>query len=181
MSEINNLSFVEWAKRLVSGNPHFIIYTDSPERLKPQLLRWWLIPRNRFLNVYLHKIIRNDEERALHDHPWKSVSFLLRGRLGEVRHRYLALLRSYGFHPEALKDHGELRSYEMKKFRPKFRTADYAHRLFLPDPSKPAWTLFITGPKIRKWGFHCPKGWIRWEKFVSLDDSGKLKGCGEYG
>lgn len=35
----------------------------------PYLLRWWVIPRNRFFNVYLHKFLRDDDDRALHDHP----------------------------------------------------------------------------------------------------------------
>lgn len=50
----------------------------------PYLKRWWLIPRNRFFNVYLHQFLKDDDDRALHDHPWWSVSFLLKGRLREI-------------------------------------------------------------------------------------------------
>ena len=45
----------------------------------PYLLRWWLIPRNRWFNVYLHLFLRSDDDRALHDHPWFNLSFLLEG------------------------------------------------------------------------------------------------------
>ena len=62
------------------------------------------------------------------------------------------------------------------------REATQAHRvvLFRDDNGKPqdAWTLFTTGPKIREWGFHCPKGWIHWTKFTDSRDSGAVgKGC----
>lgn len=119
--------------------------------------RWWLIPRNRFFNVYLHKIMRNDDDRALHDHPWWSVSVLLKGRLREVlRNRIRYPLR----------------------FIPLLRSAKLAHRLEVVEG--PVWTLFITGPVIRSWGFHCPKGFVNWKDFVDDRDAGKTgRGCGE--
>src|SRR4051795_6598747 len=53
-------------------------------KVNPYLLRWWVIPRNRFFNVYLHKFLRDDDDRALHDHPWVSLSVILRG--GYIEH-----------------------------------------------------------------------------------------------
>ena len=50
---------------------------------RPYLLRWWLVPRNRFFNVYLHQFCRSDDDRALHDHPWPSVSIALSGTMQE--------------------------------------------------------------------------------------------------
>ena len=46
---------------------------------------------------------------------------------------------------------------------------------------KPSWSLFITGPKLRTWGFWCPKGWMHWEKFVKVVPGGNEigAGCGE--
>jgi hypothetical protein len=29
------------------------------------------------------------------------------------------------------------------------------------------WTLFITGPKVRDWGFQCPHGWRHWQDFTA--------------
>src|ERR1700761_649655 len=56
--------------------------------------RWWVIPRNRFFNIYLHNFLRSDDDRALHDHPWVNMSILLWGRYiehtisaGGVNHR----------------------------------------------------------------------------------------------
>jgi hypothetical protein len=140
----------------------------------PYLLRWWIIPRNRFFNIYLHKFLRDDDDRALHDHPWASCSIILKG--GYIEHQ-----------PEGV--------YVRKPGRIYFRRATQAHRIELhrgywcswcanvwhPDssePGRPAWTLFITGPKIREWGFHCPEKWVHWRDFTT-GQNGELvgKGC----
>jgi len=118
------------------------------------LWRWYLIPRNRFFNIYLHRFAKSDDDRALHDHPWFSVSFLLRG--------------------EMLEHHFNGRRH-IPWLRPVFRSAKFAHRLELVQG--PVWTLFITGPRIREWGFYCPQGWRHWTDFATLDGSQIGKGC----
>jgi len=115
----------------------------------PYLMRWWLIPRNRFFNVYLHKFLRDDDDRALHDHPWVSCSILLRG--GYIEHL-----------PGGVKK-------VRRCFWPYFRRATQAHRIELLVV--PTWTLFITGPKVREWGFLCPQGWRHWKIFVKPADT----------
>ena len=43
------------------------------------------------------------------------------------------------------------------------RGAKASHRLEIDHGRATcAVTLFITGPRFREWGFHCPKGWVRW-------------------
>lgn len=52
------------------------------------------------------------------------------------------------------------------------RSAEHAHRIILFKPSErrpiPAWTLFITGPKVREWGLHCPQDWRHWRGFCGV-------------
>src|ERR1700719_4013108 len=55
---------------------------------KAFLKRWFVIPKNRYINIYLHCFIRDDEDRALHDHPWFNVSCLLIG--GYIEHTIAA-------------------------------------------------------------------------------------------
>jgi len=119
------------------------------------LERWYVIPKNRFLNIYLHKFTGSDDDRALHDHPWWSVSFLLKGELNE---------------------HTFNKINSIPRFLPVIRSAKKAHRLELIKG--PAWTVFITGPRCRKWGFHCPYiGWVAWKRFTSEDGSTVGLGC----
>lgn len=121
----------------------------------PYLLRWYVIPRNRFLNVYLHFFLRSDDDRALHDHPWWSVSLLLGGALTEHT------IARGGIH-----QHRPLRAGAFR-----VRSARFAHRIEV-RPGESAWTLFITGPVIRKWGFHCPNGWRAWSVMGARDGDG---------
>jgi hypothetical protein len=143
-------------KRLAEARgPDFIIGSEAD----PYMLRWYLIPRNRWLNVYLHHILRDDEDRALHDHPWASMSLCLHGEVGEV----------YG-------DWDGQCTRVARAGSLVYRSSRFAHRLFLPDG--PAWTIFITGPRIREWGFWCPRespagGWRHWKEFTAFREVGE--------
>lgn len=120
------------------------------------MLRWHLMRKPGIRNLYLHKYLGSDDDRALHDHPWTSWSILLWGHLIEVT------------------PHGEKRIWPLI---PKYRSAHYSHRLILK--SNRALTLFYTGKKIREWGFHCPKGWVHWTKFTDKEGNQTGEGCGE--
>lgn len=118
------------------------------------LHRWYVIPRNRFFNIYLHKFGRSDDDRALHDHPWYSVSVLLRGEFLE---------------------HSFKGKRHIPWLFPVFRTAKFAHRLEVVKG--PVWTIFITGPRLRDWGFYCPKGWRHWKEFTGVNAENNELGC----
>jgi hypothetical protein len=141
-----------WFTGWLSGGPHFVV--GSPDR--PYLLRWYGLPRNPWFNVYLHKFCRDDDDRALHDHPWPYWSLILRGGYWEVTwngrrwHGPGSLLR---------------------------RRAEHRHRVELL-PGHPCWTLFLTGPRVREWGFWCPQGFVHWKAFTAPGDVGQVgKGC----
>jgi hypothetical protein len=139
--------------------PDFII----GEERAPYLLRWWLIPRNRWFNVYLHCFLRSDDDRALHDHPWCWLSLVLRGAY--VEHTIAA----GGIRQRRLIEKGALRFH-----RPRF-----AHRLEVIQKRGECWTLFVTGPRVRVWGFHCAeRGWVDWRTFTDPANTGRTgKGC----
>lgn len=168
--------------------PHFVV--GEPEN--PYMLRWYLIPKNPVFNIYLHKFLRSDEDRALHDHPWANISIVLAGRYNEVVPEDDAAWRS---------GHSRLTVKKLRKpFRPVFRRARSIHRVELlkeedmpsryegdcpavwipsvPGAEVPCWSLFITGPKVRQWGFWCPAGWKHWAKFVSVRRDGNSVGPG---
>jgi hypothetical protein len=125
------------------------------------LQRWFILPRNPVFNLYLHRFLKDDDDRALHDHPWWSLSVLLDGALREVTHD---TDRSIG--PGAIV----------------VRKATFAHRLKVVGMQKGGrkiWpiTAFMTGPRIRQWGFHCPHGWVHWRDFTGEDGTKTGRGC----
>lgn len=141
----------QWFKRLVSGSPHFVI----GDRERPYLLRWYLLPRNPHLNLYLHKFLRDDDDRALHDHPWWFCSAVLLGGYREVLESGSVIRRT-----------GSIG----------FRRATHRHRVELLRV--PTWTLVLTGSKVRTWGFWCPRGFVPWHEFTKPNNPGEVgRGC----
>lgn len=167
--------------------PDFVIGEDNPDGA--YLLRWYLTPwrtwyrhvteaeRNawvRFVlrlsrwlpNLYLHCFLRDDDDRALHDHPSWAVSFIL--DTGYIEHTIAA----GGVHHRQRYWAGDLR----------FLPTRHTHRIeLLRDRglrARPCWTLFLFGPTVRAWGFHCPKGWVPWQEFTAAGKPGEVgRGC----
>jgi len=124
--------------------PDFIIGLHGNEYMH----RWWVIPKNTRFNIYLHKIVRSDDDRALHDHPWFSFSFLLRGSYREI-----------------LQDKSVIR----RPGKLCWRTAKTLHRIEIING--PVWSLFITGRKKRIWGFQdTDNGWIAHYDYFGVGD-----------
>lgn len=125
----------------------------------PYLRRWWIVRRNPLANFYLHEFLRSDDDRALHDHMYANLSVLLEGQY--VEHT----IAQGGVHHK--------QNFVVGDWR--FRLPRTAHRI---EVDEPCWTLFMTGPRVRQWGFHCVRGWRHWRDFVDERDSGKVgRGC----
>jgi hypothetical protein len=150
-----------WALRTMERRePSYVI--GDPDR--PYLRRWWIISPNRLFNIYLHEVLRSDDDRALHDHPWINASVLLGG--GYIEHQ----IEAGGIERRFYRGVGSI----------VVRRGSCAHRLEIPNDGR-AVSLFITGPKVRSWGFHCPRaGWVHWRDFTG-GKNGELigRGCGE--
>lgn len=153
-------AILRWAR---ARQPDFIVGGAD----NPYLRRHWLLPRNRFFNIYVHQFLRSDDDRALHDHPWLfNISWLIRGHYIE----HLPGNKHYVRAP------GDV----------VWRRGGAPHRVELFDdlrycaPNVPAtcWTVFITGPVVRPWGFYCDKGWVHWQQFTAPQDKGAVgRGC----
>lgn len=112
----------------------------------PYMLRWHLLHDN-ILSIYLHRFLRSDDDRALHDHVGWNISIILQGEYTEHT------IAAGGIHHKVIRRAGDW----------KFRFAHQAHRIELHNG--PCWTLWIRGPKFRKWGFHCKNGWKEYREF----------------
>lgn len=117
--------------------PDFVIKRGGATYLN----RWHLIPRNRWLNIYLHQFL-NSDDAIPHDHPWWSLSIGLWGGAVEERH-------NPGLEGDRVVAGGSV----------VVRSPSYRHRMIIENGS--FWTLFITGPTVREWGF-----WPSPDKFV---------------
>jgi hypothetical protein len=104
----------------------------------PYVIRW--IAETPWISVRIHHWTGPDDDRAFHDHPWWFLTFVVRG--------------SYTDKNPAGDDH--LRAPAIR-----FRPALHRHTV-VPDPGG-AWTVLLTGPIIRPWGF-----WLG-EKFTKAN------------
>ena len=140
-----------WLAILLRGRPHQVVGPPG----HPYLLRWFVVPHNKFLNVYVHKFTASDEPQVLHDHPWWFASLVLSG--------------SYVEHTTA-------GSRRRRRGSVAVRAASFWHRVELPagrgGVAPVCRTLVLTGPKVRTWGFWCGRErFVEWTKFDG--------GCGE--
>lgn len=131
--------------------PDVIIGTSE----NPYLHRWLLAPRGKNANVYIHRMYRDDHAADLHDHRYRNVSMILKGRCLEH------------FHSEPLRvQDGKFVTYSIVRDEGDIveRGPTMPHRLSLID-GKPMTTIFFTGEEEREWGFHTVDGWMGWREY----------------
>jgi len=115
-------------------------HTDITKEVRGLYLRrFYLSPptRPRGRRVFLHHILRSDDDRDPHDHPWD----------------YFTLILSNGYYenvwyPRSHKGH--MRDFRVGSWA-KY-PAEHVHKLTLIR-EQPTWTLVVAGPTRRKWGF----------------------------
>jgi hypothetical protein len=112
----------------------------------PYLIRWRLeFP---FGSLRVHHWLGPDDDRAFHDHPWFFLTFVVRGGYTD---------RSPGQTPLSAYRNEHLRAPAIR-----FRPALHRHTV-VPDPGG-AWTVMLTGRRVRDWGF-----WAGGLKFVKAN------------
>lgn len=156
---------------ITEGPSHFVIKRKTDD---DYLRRWYVIPRNKWFNIYLHNTLMDDDDQALHDHPWWNVSIVLKGGYWEVMPMYRPLYPDLAL--DVMTTHH--RRLRRKPGSVVFRRATDAHRLELGRGRMvdgefwnatqarqfshyviPSWSLFITGPRRRVWGWWTKQGW----------------------
>lgn len=105
----------------------------------PYVIRWRL--ETPWGSVRVHHWLGPDDDRAHHDHPWWFVTVVLRG---------------------GYTDHTPTGPEHLRAGMVRYRPALHRHTV-VPDPGG-AWTLLVTGPKVRPWGF-----WPRDGKFIKAN------------
>lgn len=90
--------------------------------------------------IRVHEILRSDDARAYHDHPWPFVSVVLRGQYAECRPCFVDGIYQGG--TVTVRRAGSIA----------FRRAQDWHRLIVDDHAT-CTTLFVSFRKRQKWGF----------------------------
>lgn len=161
-------------KWLVNKIPKAVIYNCENNKY---LTRWYLFRRERFA-FFLHLFHRSDEDRALHDHPWTFISFILWRGYWEHYYETIQCPQCRGSGMDHLDDDGfeldrnrkcgtcraekTIKVYKRSRRWPLqilYRPAEWTHRVELIK-EKPTLTLILRFRGRRKWGYHFPDGWI---------------------
>jgi hypothetical protein len=137
------------------------------------LRRWYITPRSWPKRVFLHCILRPDEERHLHTHPWNFRTVVLKNGYDEV----------YYGHPRVRGPGDDAKPCDVVPcaewcFRPRikrrltagqsvFNAADHAHAV-KPLGERAAWTLVIAEQAFTEWGFFGDEGWVDWRTYLGL-------------
>jgi hypothetical protein len=105
---------------------------------RPYLTRWILF-RTTWFSVYLHHFHASDQRAEFHNHPWKwAFSLILAGGYTEERVEW----------PETPITVDTFLPWDIN------RLDEYTfHRVDLLDEYRGCWSLFVMGPRIKKWGF----------------------------
>lgn len=109
--------------------------------------RWRLLKLGK-IELYLHHYMKSDSARGLHDHPWKwAVALPLWPGYVEYR-RPRSMVRQARV-SSLLSRRSMLSIYILAG------EGDY-HRIVLDKG--PSWSLFLAGPRVKRWGFLLPDG-----------------------
>lgn len=116
-----------------------------------------------WFNLYLHQILKSDEDFHFHDHPWSFRSLILKGSYEEF---FSCPPSHYAIHYRRYKT-GDVATHP----------AEDAHSLTLLTPQ--AWTLVLTTGRERVWGYQTGSGtgqrkWIDFKTYRQLKRDGKL-------
>jgi hypothetical protein len=151
----------------------------------PTYWRWFVWPRNQFLNLYLHNWL-NDDAHDPHDHRMMNISFILQGSYFEER---------FVVSPTPGQPLPRMETVFRKRYSVTMRLPATPHRVVLPRDAEgrpiPSWSLFLGFPQWRNWGFWCSgkdgltASWRPHEEYaMSADPTGKDygrkgRGCDE--
>ena len=142
----------EWLIKRAQRTPYIHIYGKDGDMY---MGRWWLFNpyphpeeqrKNWFpISIRIHHIMRKDEDRELHDHPWNARTIILKGGYTEIR------------------EDGK-RYFRFSGSTAKLKYGEY-HRITYVPPGG-TWTLFITGKYRGTWGFLVDGVKVQWRQYL---------------
>ena len=117
--------------------------------------RRWRFLELPFFRVYLHNILKADEDKHEHDHPWSFYSLILKGGYTEA-----LTLDVWGPFKSYLLEHGVGSIIHRK--------AKDSHQIRSLKNDKPVWSLVFAYGFERPWGYNTEAGWIDKDEYRRL-------------
>lgn len=132
--------------------PYMVRYSLISTRWVPNCLGQWA----HFLSfrLCLHHILKGDDDKHLHDHPWPWAAFILKGWYWEE-------LIDYQFH-----NNYSYLNIIRGLFSFRIGRSTTWHKLTLNDG--PVWSLFWMGPRVQEWGFLVDGTKIQWKEYLNV-------------
>lgn len=114
----------------------------------PYLFRYYPHKDDDVVGWYLHKFVDGDGRTEVHSHPWDwSIAILLTSGYFEIR--YKSFSPFVDGEKVELQDRGGIFH---APFTLNVLQSHDLHRVMLVG-GRPAWTIFIHGPRVRNWAF----------------------------
>jgi hypothetical protein len=127
--------------------------TDQVTGATELYLRRWVIFRTPWGQLMLHKILKPDPDRELHDHPWSFRALILKGGYYEIVQRFPKSPAYVRYH-----ETGNVNNHTCYDW----------HRIDCLRDNKPAWTLVLTGKKQKSWSFLVEGKPMPWHEFLKM-------------
>lgn len=147
---------IERAKR----TPYYHLegYMERYWLIKPNPKRWFF----KDFSIRIHRILRSDTDDCFHDHPWASMSIILRGGYWELM-------------PLKQSQHPRIDFYFSKHVWRKtgaivIRKARFRHKIMIPSGFD-CWSMFVMFRKTEKWGFYTRKGFVPHKEYLGIPES----------
>lgn len=140
--------------------------------LEGYMNRYWILPYRKMrkskasrilfgdIASRVHHILRSDDDRAFHSHPWSFITIILRGGYWEMKPVF---------------DHGGFYMGYTKTWYGagsiRFCSSKALHRLEVPE-GQTAWTWFTTFRWKHDWGFLSnPANMVPYKKYLGIPES----------
>jgi hypothetical protein len=123
-----------------------------------------------WFNIYIHNILKSDEDRDPHDHPFSFIAFMF---WGSYQEEWLGAYEDHCYWDPPLGYGWNMRTQIRRIGSIFWHMAKDFHKITLR--TKSVWTLvFASGRKRPGWGYQTKKGWIHFKEYRQLKSEGKL-------
>jgi len=148
--------FIIWDNVMDSAGRRRVIMDRSNK--EPYLIRYYLLFKDRGdqkFNIFIHKIVKGDDDENMHDHPWGFFTLILSG----------------GYNEKILNKDKQETTHRRRPGYYHYVSAKHTHTITLDENSTPCWTLFFPFKKEKKWGFYVKDKWVESEEYFQMKNT----------